>query len=102
MYSRQVRFQNMNFLLEMMDFLIKMAGFVFTSESGLIQNSWVGKFHMVRFLIDFRLIWAVFDRLSIDFRTDFGYFYAQEMKMWHTAHFALWGRHRLLGHTNLW
>jgi|EP01047_Picozoa_sp_COSAG01_P038385 hypothetical protein len=21
------------------------AGFVFTSESGLIQNSWVGKFH---------------------------------------------------------
>ena len=34
------------------------AGFVFTSESGLIQNSWVGKFHM-------------------------------EMKMWHTAHFAL-------------
>jgi len=24
------------------------AGFVFTSESGLIQNSWVGKFHMVR------------------------------------------------------
>ena len=24
------------------------AGFVFTSESGLIQNSWSGKFHMVR------------------------------------------------------
>ena len=25
-----------------------------------------------------------------------------EMKMWHTAHFALWGRPQLLGHTNLW
>jgi hypothetical protein len=24
------------------------------------------------------------------------------MKMWHTAHFALWGRPHLLGHTNLW
>jgi hypothetical protein len=44
------------------------AGFVFTSESGLIQNSWAGKFHM-------------------------------EMKMWHTAHFAVWGRPELLGHT---
>ena len=25
-----------------------------------------------------------------------------EMKMWHTAHFAVWGRGELLGHTNLW
>ena len=25
-----------------------------------------------------------------------------EMKWWHTAHFALWGRADLLGHTNLW
>jgi|EP01047_Picozoa_sp_COSAG01_P038384 hypothetical protein len=24
------------------------------------------------------------------------------MKMWHTAHFALWGRPELLGHTDLW
>jgi hypothetical protein len=47
------------------------AGFCFTSESGLIQNSWSGKFHM-------------------------------EMKWWHTAHFALWGRPHLLGRTNLW
>ena len=28
--------------------------------------------------------------------------YTREMKMWHTAHFALWGRPHLLGHTNLW
>jgi hypothetical protein len=72
------------------------AGFVFTSESGLIQNSWAGKFHMVR-ARGAGALRSLFTRVCTCVCTTL-----QEMKMWHTAHFAVWGRPELLGHTDLW